>query len=653
VATTANGSFLFFGGKGGVGKTTCAAARALAEAEGGARVLVVSTDPAHSLGDALDARLSAEPRRLRTRGRGRLDALELDADGALERWLGARRRTLRLLFERGTYFDHEDVERFLSLSLPGVDELVALVELQRLQRQGSYERVIVDTAPTGHTLRLLAMPETLRQIAAVLDDLQAKHRAIGDALGGGHRHDAADALIEEIDGEGEGLHALLRDRARAQVAWVTLAETLAVEETRDALAALERDGIAVAELIANRITPPGPACSLCDGRRAAERRALDDLEQLAAGRPLRLLRARDEEPRGASALHALNRAESPNGAALRAPRVARPARAQAGGLALAVDPGVRLLLFGGKGGVGKTTCAAAAALALAARGPGDVLVLSTDPAHSLGDALGVALDDHPRRVAPGLLARELDAARALAAQREDYRAAVDELFDRVRGGSRFDAAHDRRVAQDLIELTPPGVDELFALLGVMDSLESGAYRLVVVDTAPTGHALRLLAMPGEAQEWVRALLELLLKYRDIGGLGRLAEDLVALAGRLRRFGELLHDGRRARFVAVTRPAALPALETMRLAAALGEAGVALGALLVNAVTPDAGCLRCRRAAAVEREHLGGLARLGARGILRAPAVAPPPRGVEALLAFARSWQVARTVEEQGERELSA
>src|SRR5262245_65049463 len=96
--------YRFFGGKGGVGKTTCAAAAAVAAAERGRRVLLVSTDPAHSLGDALDRRLSGRPARVATRG-GRLGAVELDAERALARWLRARRGALHAIAVRGTYLD--------------------------------------------------------------------------------------------------------------------------------------------------------------------------------------------------------------------------------------------------------------------------------------------------------------------------------------------------------------------------------------------------------------------------------------------------------------------------------------------------------------------------------------------------------------------
>src|SRR5438105_3388289 len=109
---SASPTYRFFGGKGGVGKTTLAAARAVALAETGRDVLLVSTDPAHSLGDALAAILSDTPRGVAV-ARGRLRAVELDADRALARWLDERRRALRTIAERGTYLDEADVDRLL------------------------------------------------------------------------------------------------------------------------------------------------------------------------------------------------------------------------------------------------------------------------------------------------------------------------------------------------------------------------------------------------------------------------------------------------------------------------------------------------------------------------------------------------------------
>jgi arsenite/tail-anchored protein-transporting ATPase len=651
--------FRFFGGKGGVGKTTTAAATAVTAAERGRRVLLVSTDPAHSLGDALAHRLSARPARIPTR-RGALAAVELDADRALERWLAARRRPLRTIAARGTYLDEDDVDRLLALSLPGVDELIGLIELHRLATTAPRDHVVVDTAPTGHTLRLLAMPETLARIAGVLADMLAKHQFLAESLAGAHRRDAADALVTEIEGQARALHALLRDPARCRFTWVLLPEPLALEEARDGIRALEAAGIAVDEIVVNRVTPAGGRCTLCAARTAAEQRIIARLPALFLQRRVVLVPALDREPRGAAALRRVGAALTRRAARLtttarraapRSPvsRTTTPAVDVAAWLDELAPPGVRVLAFAGKGGVGKTSAAAAVAVALAERRPdARVLALSTDPAHSLGDALGQALGDDERPVAgvAGLFARELDAAAAFAARRERYRASVDEVFDALLRGSRFDVAYDRDVVRELIDLAPPGLDELFGVLSLVETVlgrERRAYDIVVLDTAPTGHALRLLAMPDAALEWVHALLAILLKYRAVVGLGELASDLLDVARDLRELAALLRDPARTRVVVVTRPAALPRLETARLVRGLRRLGITVGALLINAVTPP-DCERCRRAAAVEAREIAALlaavrSAAGRRyAMISAPIEAPPPCGVASLGRWLRRWQ---------------
>ena len=246
-------------------------------------------DPAHSLRDALG-----------TRRERNLHAVELDADAALARWIGERRQSLRRIVGRGTYLDDEDIDALLRLAFPGVDELIGLLELRRLAGDGVYDHVVVDTAPTGHTLRLLAMPATLSRIAVVLDDMQAKHRFLSQSLGGRYRADAADALVDEIAAAGRDLAALLRDRARVRVSWVLLPEALSLAEARDGVAALDASGIGVDDILVNRVTPPPPGpCALCDGRRVAEAGVLRAARRQLGPRALRIA-PRSSASRGAS-----------------------------------------------------------------------------------------------------------------------------------------------------------------------------------------------------------------------------------------------------------------------------------------------------------------------------------------------------------------
>src|SRR5262245_46839801 len=249
--------YVFFGGKGGTGKTTCAAAAAIASAERGSRVLVVSTDPAHSLGDVLGRRLTARVSRVEFT-RGSLSACELDADRALTRWLAARRPALATILKRGTLLERRDIDPFLDLSLPGVDELLGLIEIERLG-EGPYDQIVIDTAPTGHTLRMLSAPATFETLARVLDLMQEKHRVLAAAFARRLRRDGSEALIEELRADGERLGHLLRDRSRTRLCWVLLPEDVSVAESVRAVAALASDGIRVSDVIVNRVTPPPPS----------------------------------------------------------------------------------------------------------------------------------------------------------------------------------------------------------------------------------------------------------------------------------------------------------------------------------------------------------------------------------------------------------
>jgi arsenite-transporting ATPase len=572
---------------------------------------------------------------------------------ALERWLEHRRPTLERIASRAAWLDDEDVARLLHLSLPGIDEIAAWFEILRFGRSGRYDVVVVDTAPTGHTLRMLSLPEALARLARLLDEMQQHHRALVAAIRGRWDPDAADALIAELGRDAVHLHMTLREPARSETIWVTLPEPMAVEETSDALVWLRRAGIPVTSVVVNRLTPAPPTpCPRCAARRWFESRAVEQLRDVAVGAALASVRARDREPRGVCALTALG-AELAGRRPPREARLVRPPRWQADPVRRVgsvserlVGATTRLLLFGGKGGVGKTTCAAAVALAAAPARRGRVLLLSTDPAHSLADVLATPLSDEPRRVAGGpanLLVRELDAGRRFQMLRARYAEAVGALFERISRRSAIDVRQERAVIADLLDAAPPGIDELVAVSEVTDALGvdgADAFDLVVMDMAPSGHALRLLHAPELVQAWARALMAILLKYQSIVGIGELGAMLLRLSQGLGRLGALLRDGARTRFVAVTRGAALPVHETARLVGELADMGIGVPLVVVNAVGRGP-CARCRREAAAERRAIGSIPRLlGAPrpGIILAPADVPPPSGVRELRRWARRWQ---------------
>src|SRR5262245_10220952 len=356
---------------------------ALEAAESGP-TLLVTTDPASSLSDALGVRVGSEPAAVR--GAKNLYAASIDATAAFARWLTPRRDLLAAIALRGTYLDEEDVARLLQLSLPGIDETIGLLEITRMTSGGAlFDAVVVDTAPTGHTLRLLGAPALLSRVAGVLDSLQAHHRIVVSALRGAYHDDAADSLIVELDRDAETLAATLRDRRTTNVSWVTLPEPMALEETSDAIEALEADGLHVDRLVVNRMTPvdglvaPTPrsgegGCRWCEARRRFEARALAPIARRFSGKEILMLPEADREPQGIAALRRLRDHLTPWRSVAHAPPVERRMRASLGtgpddarhkntreGILDDVAGNARWILFGGKRGVGKSTGAAAVA----------------------------------------------------------------------------------------------------------------------------------------------------------------------------------------------------------------------------------------------------------------------------------------------------
>jgi arsenite-transporting ATPase len=607
-------------------------------------VLVVSTDPAHSLGDALQVRLSTRPTNVRGVS-GRLRGVEIDAPRAFRRWITRHARVLGDIVEQGTWLDRGDVDALLDLSIPGVDELMALLELVRLAHaRPKNDLVIVDTAPTGHMLRLLSAPQLVAGAVDVLTLLQTDRRAIRERLVRASRPDEGDRFIELLDAQARLAAALMTDRTRSSFHWVMLAEELSLAESADAVAALREAGTPLAEVIVNRVIGGAAPCAICDRLRSAQRRVAARIPRVL-GREVtvRIVLDQMREPRG---IAALRRFFSFAGARSRrrSVRFARTMAFSSGGRSgtppekIAPLRDARLLLIGGKGGVGKTTIAAAVALRIARTNRSRrVLLMSTDPAHSLGDVFRARFCDTPRAVAGAprnLRVREVDARAVAAVRRKDLEAAVAEI-----------SAAAGVTSGGLIDLAPPGIDELLGMVAVADS--HAHFDSIVVDMAPTGHALRLLEIPAAAREWVGALLKLLLKYREVVPPGRLAAELVRLSKQIRRVQSLLRDPTRSRFVAVTRAATMPRVETERLLGRLRKLRIAMPVVIVNALTlRPRRCPRCRRIAASERRSVADLVRLCGRQrscvIIQTPLAAPPPRGVAMLNRWAAEWEYLAT-----------
>jgi arsenite/tail-anchored protein-transporting ATPase len=293
---------VLFTGKGGVGKTTLAAATAAHLARSGRKTLAVSTDPAHSLGDALEAELGGEPTEVD--GVGGLFAAHVDARALLEGAWGRLRDHLATVLA-GAGVD-ELVADELTV-LPGVEELLALAAVQRAAQAGPWDVVVVDCGPTAETLRLLALPEA---VGGYLERLFPAHRRALRGLMTRDRSDARrwDRTVEALDGlagELADLRALLAS-PQTGIRLVLTPERVVAAETRRTLTALALLGLHVDGLVANRMVPvpppdaPGEAARWLRERGGEQAAVLADLERL--GTPLRTIEHTAAEPTGVEAL---------------------------------------------------------------------------------------------------------------------------------------------------------------------------------------------------------------------------------------------------------------------------------------------------------------------------------------------------------------
>lgn len=288
-------------GKGGVGKTTVSAATALAAARRGHRTLVLSTDPAHSLADVLGLPIGPDPGEVS--GAPGLWAAQVDTRVRLEQaWAAIRDYLVGVLAARGM----AQVQAEELTELPGAEEVLALLEVRRHAESGRFDAIVVDCAPSGETLRLLALPETvsfyanrlmgtprrvLRSVAASL---------IGSAAGlpQGEVRDAVGDLLAEL----AAARNLLCDLSTSSVRLVLTPERVVLAEARRLHTALTLHGYPVDEVLVNRVVPAKAGGQFLAGWRAAQQEVLGDIGESFGGVAIRQVPLTQQEPVGLSDL---------------------------------------------------------------------------------------------------------------------------------------------------------------------------------------------------------------------------------------------------------------------------------------------------------------------------------------------------------------
>lgn len=272
-ASACSAAITFFGGKGGVGKTTCAAAWALRHARCDHRILLISTDPAHSLGDLLGHRLGNEPQTITAD----LDALELSPELALADYIAEVKANLRELSSPELRAAAER-QADLAAAAPGAQEAALFEAMVRciLELGTRYQELIFDTAPTGHTLQLLSLPETMAiwteaMLARRRESQAAWHEMDTTAT---PPEDRAAAILERRRARFEAVRSLLTNPDRTRFIPVLNPDALSLEETRRMVQQLGQSSVPVPLLMINRVVPESAEGDFAKALRATQSRHL-------------------------------------------------------------------------------------------------------------------------------------------------------------------------------------------------------------------------------------------------------------------------------------------------------------------------------------------------------------------------------------------
>jgi arsenite-transporting ATPase len=267
--------FIMFGGKGGVGKTTMAAATALELAKEN-KVLIFTTDPAPSLADSFGQVIGSEPTAIADTNN--LFAMEIDARKVLEELKDEYGGAILDILQQGTYLADQETEEILRLDIPGLDEVMSLKKIIDFMESSDYQLYIVDTAPTGHTLRLLMLPELLDNWIKFLAQLRWKHHVMVRQFAREQRIEKADEFLLEMKKTVKKVRALLQNPQKTEFVVVTIAEKMAVSEAEDLIRSLEQMCIPSRHIIINNIFPQEES-GFAEMRRKTQERYIHEIKE--------------------------------------------------------------------------------------------------------------------------------------------------------------------------------------------------------------------------------------------------------------------------------------------------------------------------------------------------------------------------------------
>lgn len=552
--------FIFFSGKGGVGKTSMACTHAVRYADEGKRTLIVTTDPASNLADVFEQEIGHHVTPILNVPN--LSAMEIDPDKATQEYIDRAMSPIRNAFPAQMVKVMEE-----QMSGPCTAEVAAFDRFTDFLDVPSnngiiFDIVIFDTAPTGHTIRLLELPAEWSQ------SIDAASAGSGQTCLG------PAAAIQDAKRKYERALFTMRQSKHTSFVFVLHPEAISIKETRRAIDELIKLDIKNYRLIINGIIPPeGAQNPLFAARAEMQLNYLEQIEREFTFPKQRMILLANEI-KGAQGLRQVAKIFFDSEPASGSDEAASGPLQNTVFVSSLDDVWARLspnghrrtVFFAGKGGVGKTVASCITAVWLARQGY-KTLLLTTDPAEHLGDVLDTPVGDEVADVngQPNLWAVKIDPKAAA----ETYKTRI---LDDARQRGRLESAI--KVMEE--ELNSPCTEEMAAFDKFIEYASQDEWQAVVFDTAPTGHTLRLLELP---VDWSKQI-----DIKVFASVDATAADDVA-KGRFAKVIEMMSDPEQSTFAFVMYPESTPILEAWRAAKELGTVGIHPGLVVANMVIP--------------------------------------------------------------------